>query len=71
MPPLDLSRPGHAPYPASVGQYCPKTYGLGAGQRLIVRTRATVGRAAASVVAARSSAPGAVRVASTDRRPPG
>ncbi|NNJ25384.1 hypothetical protein [Alienimonas chondri] len=71
MPPLDLSRPGHAPHPAAVGQYCPQTYGLGAGQRLAVRSRTTFGRSTSEVLAARSSAPGAVQVALMSRRPPG
>ena len=71
MQPLDLFRLGHAPHPAAAGQYCPKTYGLGAGQRLAVRTRAGFGRSAAEVLAARASAPGAVKLPPTDRRPPG
>ncbi|MFH5803043.1 hypothetical protein [Alienimonas sp. DA493] len=71
MPPLDLSRPGHAPHPATAGQYCPETYGLGAGQRLAVRTRAALARSTPAVLAARRSAPGAVPVAPADRRPPG
>ena len=71
MPPLDLSRPGHAPHPASTGQYCPQTYGLGGGQRLTTRTRAGLARATAALLAARTSAPGAVPVLPANRRPPG
>ena len=71
MPPLDLSRPGYAPHPASAGGYCPQTYGLGGGQRLATRTRAAIGRSAAATLATRRSAPGAVPLVPLERRPPG
>ena len=71
MPPLDLTRPGHAPHPPAVGGYCPLTYGLGGGNRLTVRSRAGLARAALSLLTARRSAPGAVRIVPDSRRPPG
>jgi len=71
MQPLNLFRLGHAPHPAQPGEYCPQTYGLGAGQRLSVQNRAAFARSAAEVLARRSSSPGTVKLPSADRRPPG
>ena len=71
-PPLDLTRPIEARRRDGAPPAAPPLpYGLGRDYRAVLHTRAAAGRAAAGLLAARRSAPGAVFPHRPSRRPPG